>query len=74
MSSDDPDSRTSGAWQAVQSGEAVVLMRHALAPGTGDPVGFEPGRCETQRNLSEAGPEQAVATGDVLRANGIDAE
>jgi len=48
-------------------------MRHALAPGTGDPVGFEPGRCETQRNLSDAGREQAVAMGDALRANGIEA-
>lgn len=60
------------AWQAVKSGEAVVLMRHAIAPGIGDPQGFDIKECSTQRNLSEAGRQQAAAIGDVLRANGIE--
>lgn len=49
----------------------VVLIRHALAPGTGDPERFEIGDCTTQRNLSAAGRAQAVRIGDLLRANGI---
>jgi hypothetical protein len=34
---------------------AVLLIRHALAPGIGDPDNFRLGDCATQRNLSEAG-------------------
>ena len=48
-----------------------LLMRHALAPGTGDPDGFTQGDCSTQRNLSAAGRLQAARTGDRLRAAGI---
>lgn len=60
------------AWQAVLDGRAVVLMRHALAPGTGDPVDFDLADCSTQRNLSEVGRQQAAAIGQRLRAVGID--
>ena len=47
------------AWAALRSGEAILLMRHALAPGTGDPANFQLGDCSTQRNLSEEGRRQA---------------
>src|SRR5689334_2974247 len=40
------------AWHALQGGGMVVLLRHAQAPGTGDPPGFRLGDCSTQRNLS----------------------
>lgn len=46
-------------------------MRHALAPGTGDPAGFEVGDCSTQRNLDERGRAQARAIGEAFRTNGI---
>ena len=59
------------AWLALKSGDAVVLMRHALAPGIGDPPDFNLEDCSTQRNLSEAGRMQAKAIGDVIRANGV---
>ena len=49
----------------------VLLLRHALAPGTGDPPGFVLGDCSTQRNLSDAGREQARALGERLRQAGI---
>jgi hypothetical protein len=40
-------------WQKLRTGRGyAVLMRHALAPGTGDPAGFRLGDCSTQRNLS----------------------
>jgi 8-oxo-(d)GTP phosphatase len=49
----------------------LLLLRHALAPGTGDPPGFVLGDCSTQRNLSDAGREQARALGERLRQAGI---
>lgn len=42
----------------------VLLFRHTLAPGVGDPPGFRLGDCRTQRNLDEAGRRQAEALGD----------
>lgn len=60
-------------WRALREGRAVVLMRHALAPGTGDPPGFRLDDCTTQRNLSAEGRAQAQRAGAVLRANGITA-
>jgi len=60
-------------WQALRSGNHVALIRHALAPGFGDPPHFEIGKCATQRNLSDQGRQQAVAMGDRFRSYGIDA-
>ncbi|WP_377155283.1 histidine phosphatase family protein [Roseateles sp. UC29_93] len=45
----------------------VVLYRHALAPGGGDPPGLKLGDCGTQRNLSDAGRDQARRLGEALR-------
>ena len=47
------------------------MIRHALAPGTGDPPNFTIGDCSTQRNLDETGRAQARNIGDWLRANGV---
>lgn len=58
-------------WEALRSGGHVALMRHALAPGTGDPPEFSIVDCSTQRNLSDEGREQAKRIGDRFRANGI---
>lgn len=68
------DAATAAAWQAVARGEAVALMRHALAPGTGDPASFDVDDCATQRNLSDAGRAQARKIGaHVAEALGTDA-
>ncbi len=58
-------------WNALKKGDAFGMMRHALAPGTGDPPQFRLGDCSTQRNLSDKGRDQARRTGDRFRANGI---
>ncbi|HSP26889.1 MAG TPA: histidine phosphatase family protein [Saliniramus sp.] len=58
-------------WAALRHGGHVALIRHALAPGTGDPANFALGECSTQRNLSEEGREQARRIGDLFRENGI---
>jgi broad specificity phosphatase PhoE len=47
-------------WRALGSKGHVALLRHAIAPGTGDPSEFAIGDCSTQRNLSEEGRKQAA--------------
>lgn len=59
------------ALAALQDEGTVLLLRHALAPGTGDPPGFRLDDCTTQRNLNEAGRQQAAALGGLLRGNGV---
>lgn len=49
----------------------VLLLRHANAPGIGDPPGMVLGECATQRNLDDRGRAQAVELGAHLRAAGI---
>jgi phosphohistidine phosphatase SixA len=66
-----PAALAADAWDALREPRTVAIMRHALAPGTGDPADFELGDCSTQRNLNDAGRAQARAIGDVFRANGI---
>lgn len=45
----------------------VVFMRHALAPGFGDPDDFNLTLCRSQRNLSGAGQAQAKKIGVAIR-------
>ena len=47
-------------------------MRHAIAPGTFDPPGFRAGVCNTQRNLSDEGREQARRLGAWYRQQGLE--
>lgn len=62
-------------WQELRDGRGyVVLLRHALAPGTGDPPGFRLGDCSTQRNLSAEGRRQAIAIGALWRAERMPVE
>jgi phosphohistidine phosphatase SixA len=61
-----------GLWDALRSKNHFALLRHALAPGTGDPADFTLGRRETQRNLSQEGRNQAKRIGDLFRDHGID--
>lgn len=58
-------------WQDIISGNNLIIMRHAIAPGTGDPRNFELGNCETQRNLSSTGRQQAKSIGERFKQAGI---
>ena len=58
-------------WQALASTHHVAIMRHAIAPGIGDPSNFTLGERDTQRNLSNAGVNQAKRIGDRFREQGI---
>ncbi len=64
--------RSADPWEALRTRRAFVLLRHAIAPGTGDPPGMRLGDCSTQRNLSDEGRTQAQRIGSLLRENGID--
>jgi 8-oxo-(d)GTP phosphatase len=59
-------------WQSLNTPGHFAIMRHALAPGTGDPAEFTLNDCRTQRNLSTEGRVQAAQIGARFRANGIE--
>lgn len=60
-------------WSELRQVETftVIMMRHALAPGTGDPRNFRLSDCSTQRNLSQDGRRQAKQIGQVFRQRQI---
>ena len=60
--------------KTMQSGGHILMIRHANAPGFGDPDNIEIGDCSTQRNLDETGRVQAKNIGNWLRKNKIKAE
>lgn len=55
----------------LQRADYALLMRHTLAPGTGDPAGYRLDDCASQRILSDEGRQQAVRTGQWLRQQGV---
>ena len=57
--------------ERMRAGGHILMIRHALAPGSGDPANFQIGDCSTQRNLDDRGRNQARAIGNWLRSNGI---
>ena len=59
------------AWRALAAPGTVAVMRHALAPGFSDPEKFDVNDCTTQRNLNEAGRDQARRIGAALRSRGL---
>ena len=69
LSADTPQEPVRAA--LAQTGANVVFMRHALAPGYGDPDNFQIEDCNTQRNLDSAGRQQAEAIGRYFREHQI---
>jgi phosphohistidine phosphatase SixA len=61
-------------WAVLREPGAIALIRHADAPGTGDPRGWRLDDCGTQRNLSDRGRRHASALGNTFRAKAITAE
>jgi len=57
--------------ELLKKSDHVLLMRHALAPGIGDPAGYKLQDCKSQRNLDTTGRAQAQKTGQWLRAQGV---
>jgi phosphohistidine phosphatase SixA len=55
----------------LQGPQHILLMRHADAPGIGDPSGFSLQDCSTQRNLGKRGRQQSIQIGQWLKAQGV---
>ena len=59
------------AWNLAQEGDKIILIRHSLAPGGGDPPGFIIDDCKTQRNLNSKGINQSKRIGKLFKKNKI---
>ena len=55
----------------LKDGGNLIFIRHAYAPGSGDPVGFKLSRCESQRNLNTEGIKQSKRIGQFFAENNI---
>ncbi|MDA9664094.1 histidine phosphatase family protein [bacterium] len=55
----------------LEEGGKLIFIRHAIAPGSGDPENFNISRCNTQRNLDNNGKTQAKEIGNYLSSNNI---
>jgi len=58
----------------LKSGGNIIFIRHAIAPGNGDPDNFDLKDCSTQRNLSKNGIEQSKKIGEFFKDNKIKVE
>ncbi len=58
-------------FKQLEDGGKLIFIRHAYAPGSGDPNNFNLSDCSTQRNLSEEGRKQALYIGEFFRENEI---
>ena len=58
-------------WKPAQDGDKIIMIRHALAPGRGDPEGFKIDDCSTQRNLDEIGINQSKNIGKLFKEKKI---
>lgn len=63
-----PAHTTEAGWALLRNGGHVVFLRHADAPGSGEPGNFDIENCTTQRNLSDRGRQQARRIGPLFLA------
>jgi phosphohistidine phosphatase SixA len=66
-----PGGALANDWEALKEPGTIAIMRHALAPGTGDPAGFRLEDCASQRLLDARGRAQARQIGAALREAGL---
>ena len=59
------------AWNLAEKGDKIILIRHSLAPGGGDPQGFKIDDCDTQRNLNRKGINQSKKIGKLFKKNKV---
>ena len=55
----------------LKEGGKLIFIRHAYAPGSGDPINFNLNDCSSQRNLDKNGKEQAKKIGDFFNEKKI---
>ena len=56
---------------SLKEGGKLIFIRHALAPGSGDPDNFKLNDCSTQRNLNNEGIKQSQKIGFFFKENQI---
>tara|TARA_A100000164_G_scaffold321342_1_gene303934 strand:- start:1100 stop:1678 length:579 start_codon:yes stop_codon:yes gene_type:complete len=54
-----------------KEGGKIIFIRHANAPGNGDPNNFKLNDCTTQRNLDQKGINQSKRIGNFFKKNNI---
>ncbi len=69
-----PAQADEAGWSALARPGAIALIRHAYAPGVGDPPGMRLGDCPSQRNLDAQGRAEAARLGERLRRRGVRAQ
>ena len=57
--------------KSLEDGKKLVFIRHAIAPGNGDPNNFDINDCSTQRNLDKNGIAQSKKIGQFFKNNKI---
>ena len=57
--------------KTLKEGKKIIFIRHALAPGNGDPNNFNKNDCSTQRNLNLEGIHQSKKIGQFFKKNNI---
>ena len=55
----------------LKDGNKLIFIRHAYAPGNGDPINFKLDDCSTQRNLNSEGVKQSKKIGKLFYINKI---
>ena len=55
----------------LEEGGKLIFIRHAYAPGNGDPKNFNLDDCLTQRNLSDRGRKQAKIIGNIFSKTNV---
>ena len=53
--------------ETLKEGGKIIFIRHALAPGGGDPENFDLQDCSTQRNLNQGGINQSKKLGKFFK-------
>ena len=57
--------------ESLSQNDKLIFIRHALAPGNGDPDNFDILDCTTQRNLDGVGRDQSKRLGKFFQINNI---
>ena len=56
---------------SLKDAKKIIFIRHAIAPGSGDPESFNIKECSTQRNLNDEGKIQSKKIGNFFKINKI---
>ena len=57
--------------ESLEEGCKIIFIRHAYAPGGGDPENFNINDCSTQRNLNDEGITQSKLIGEFFKTKKI---